>query len=137
MTFLSLCLTYFTQYTKISSSVLSCAQVLQSCLAFCDPMDCSLPGSSVHGILQARVLGLVAMPSSKRSSNPGIEPQVSWQIIYCRATREACFIPCTRYKNQYQDGRGVWGRMDTCVCMPESLRCSFEITTTLLISYTK
>ena len=31
-------------------------EVTQSCLTFCDPMDCSLPGSSVHGIFQARVL---------------------------------------------------------------------------------
>ena len=33
------------------------------------------------------------------------------------------------------DGRGVWGRMDTCVCIAESLCCPPEITTTLLISY--
>ena len=36
----------------------------------CNPMDCSLPGSSVHGILQARILKWVAMPSSKGSSRP-------------------------------------------------------------------
>ena len=35
---------------------------------FCNPMDCSLPGSSVHGILQARMLEWVAMPSSRGSS---------------------------------------------------------------------
>ena len=35
---------------------------------FCDPMDCSPPGSSVRGILQARVLEWVAMPSSRGSS---------------------------------------------------------------------
>ena len=35
---------------------------------FCDPMDCSPPGSSVHGILQARVLGWVAIPFSRGSS---------------------------------------------------------------------
>ena len=34
------------------------------------------------------------------------------------------------------DGRGVWGRMDTCICMAESLCCPPETTTTLLISYT-
>ena len=33
------------------------------------------------------------------------------------------------------DGRGVWGRMNTCICMAESLRCSSETITTLLISY--
>ena len=34
----------------------------------CNPMDCSLPGSSVHGILQAKILEWVAMPSSRESS---------------------------------------------------------------------
>ena len=42
--------------------------VAQSCLTLCDPMDGSLPGSSVHGILQARILKWVAMPSSRASS---------------------------------------------------------------------
>ena len=49
--------------------------VAQSCLTLCDPMDCSLPGSSVCGILQARILEWVAMPSSRGSSVPGIEPR--------------------------------------------------------------
>ena len=44
------------------------AKLLQSCPTLCNPRDCSLPGSSVHGILQARILELVAMPSSKGSS---------------------------------------------------------------------
>ena len=43
-------------------------QSLQSCLTLCDPMDCSPPGSSVDGILQARILEWVAMPSSRGSS---------------------------------------------------------------------
>ena len=37
----------------------------------CDPMDCSLPGSSAHGILQARILEWAAMPSSRGASPPG------------------------------------------------------------------
>ena len=40
----------------------------QLCLTLCDPMDCSPLGSSVHGILQARILEWVAMPSSRGSS---------------------------------------------------------------------
>ena len=46
----------------------------QSCLTLCDPMDCSPPGSSVHGIFQARTLEWVAISSSQGSSqpNPGI-----------------------------------------------------------------
>ena len=42
--------------------------VTQLCLTLCDPMDCSLPGSSVHGILQARILEGVVIPFSKGSS---------------------------------------------------------------------
>ena len=44
--------------------------VTQSCLTLCDPMDCSPPCSSVHGVLQARLLEWVAMPSSRGSSLP-------------------------------------------------------------------
>ena len=47
------------------------------CPTLCNPMDCSLSGSSVHGILQARVLELVAMPSSRGSSRPRYQTQVS------------------------------------------------------------
>ena len=39
--------------------------VTQPCLTLCDPMDCSPPGPSVHGILQAKILEWVAMPSSR------------------------------------------------------------------------
>ena len=42
--------------------------VAQSCLILCDPMDCSLPGSSAHRILQARILEWVAIPFSRKSS---------------------------------------------------------------------
>ena len=41
----------------------------------CDPMVCSLPGSSVHGILQERILEWVAIPCSRDLPNPGIEPK--------------------------------------------------------------
>ena len=47
-----------------------CAKLLQACPAVCDPMDCSPPGSSVHGILQTRILEWVVMPSSSGSSQP-------------------------------------------------------------------
>ena len=44
--------------------------VAQSCPTLCDPMDCSPPGSSVHGILQARILEWVAISFSRGSSQP-------------------------------------------------------------------
>ena len=50
------------------------ANSLQSCPTVCDPVDCSPPGSSVHDTSQARILEWVAMPSSRGSSNPEIDP---------------------------------------------------------------
>ena len=52
-------------------------KLLQSCPTLCDPMDCSLPGYSVHGILQARILEWVVMPSSRGSSQPRDQTCVS------------------------------------------------------------
>ena len=52
----------------------TCVLVVQSCLTVCDPMDCSSPGFSVHGIHQIRILEWVAIPSSRDLHNPGIEP---------------------------------------------------------------
>ena len=52
--------------------------VAQSCLTLCNTMNCSPPGSSVHGIFQARKLEWVAIPFSRGSSPPGDWTQVSW-----------------------------------------------------------
>ena len=52
-------------------------EVTQSRLTLCDPMDCSLPGSSVHGIFQAIVLEWVAISFSRGSSRPRDQTQVS------------------------------------------------------------
>ena len=46
------------------------SEVAQSCLTLCNPLDCSLPGSSVHGIFQARVLEWIAISFSRGSSQP-------------------------------------------------------------------
>ena len=51
--------------------------VAQSCSTLCDPMDCSWPASSVHGILQARILEWVDIPFSRGSSQPRDQTQVS------------------------------------------------------------
>ena len=53
------------------------AKLLQSCPTL---MDCSLPGSSVHGILQARILEWVAIPFSRRSSQPRDQTQISYLL---------------------------------------------------------
>ena len=64
--------------------------VTQSCLTLCNPMDCSQPGSSVHGILQARIREWI--PFSRGSSQPGDQTWVSCiagRFFTNSATREA------------------------------------------------
>ena len=66
-------------YTHIE--LLTCAHAsksLQLCLTFCSPTDCSTPGCSVQGILQARILECVAMPSSRGSPRPRDQTHVSY-----------------------------------------------------------
>ena len=68
--------------------------IAQSCLTLCDPMDCSLPGSSVHGIPRARKLEWVAIPFSRGSSRHMDWTQVSHiagRFFTVWATREAHF----------------------------------------------
>ena len=63
------------------NNVLCCAKLLQSCPTVCNHLGCSPPGSSVHGILQARVLEWVAVSFSRGSSLPRDGTQVSyWQL---------------------------------------------------------
>ena len=56
----------------------------QLCLTLCDPMDCSLPGSSVHGIIPARILEWVAISFSKGSSQHRDWTHVSWGSCFGR-----------------------------------------------------
>ena len=67
------------------------SEVAQLCLTFCDPMDCSLPGSSVHGTFQAIVLEWIAISFSRGSSWPRDWTQVSRIVdrrFTIRATKE-------------------------------------------------
>ena len=66
-------------------------KVAQSCPPLCDPMNCSLPGSSVPGILKARILECVAIPFLQgifptQGSNPGL--LLGRQILYCLRHRK-------------------------------------------------
>ena len=81
-----------------------CLPSLQSCLTLCDPIDCSPPGSSVHGILQARILEWVAMPWFRESPCPGIKSKSPMSLAlageFCTtsATEEALFTRCKHIK---------------------------------------
>ena len=91
-----------------SKNILMCvhAQLLQSGPTLCNLIDCSPPGSFVHGILQARILEWVAMPSSRGYSQPR-----DWTLVSqgsCIAgrsftiwtTREAPILWCVYLKNK-------------------------------------
>ena len=71
------------------------AKSLRSCPTLCNPTDYNLPGSSVHGILQARILEWVAISSSRGFPDPGIElvslvsPALADGFITTSATWEA------------------------------------------------
>ena len=73
----------------LTISVCMRAKSLQSCTALCDSMDHSPPGSSVHGILQARILEWAAMPSSRESAQLRDGTRVSYvsyigrQVLNC------------------------------------------------------
>ena len=60
-----ICICLYTHTHTHTHTHTCCAKSLQLCPTLCNPVDCSLPGSSVHGILHARILEWVAMPSSR------------------------------------------------------------------------
>ena len=106
----------------LSVFVCACVKVTQLCLTLCNPMDCSLPGSSVHGILQARILEWVAISFSRRSSQLRDRKHVScvsgisrWILYHC-ATREAHkytgrvtnIFPRTSWNKRKKKLVGVW-----------------------------
>ena len=85
------------------------AKSIQSCLILWDPRDCSLPGSSVQGILQARILEWVAMPSSRGPSRPRdhTHSYVScigrWVLYLSAAWETQNLIRCCLLLNQEQE----------------------------------
>ena len=65
-------------FTKQRPYACLCGQSLQLRSAVCDPVDCNPPVSSVHGILQTRILQWVVMPSSRGFSQPRNWTHISW-----------------------------------------------------------
>ena len=63
---------------------MSACLATKSCLTLCDPMDCNSPGSSVHGILQVRILEWVVIPFSRGSSRPRDQTHVCLRLLHCR-----------------------------------------------------
>ena len=86
-----------------------------SCVRHCDPMDCSPPGSPVHGILQARILEWVALPFSRGSSLPR-----TWKQISCIRGRFFAFWDTKEALCEYM----CPGNLDiccSCAVLPDCL----------------
>ena len=74
--------------------------IAQLCPTLCNPVDCSPPDYSVHGLLQARILECIVIPFSRASSQPRDQPQVS-----CIAGR---FLPIRAAQEAPQEGGGIY-----------------------------
>ena len=97
---------------------------VQSCLILCDPMDCSPPGSSVHGIFQGRILEQVAISSSRGSSRPRHQTRVLlyWQVdslplSHLRSPRGSIKVQSNHQQSfvNYQQHQGLRIKMETLV----------------------
>ena len=87
------------------SEHLHACSFIQSCLTVCDPMDCSSPGSSVHGISQARILKWVVISSSRGSYGPRDQTCTSWTaggFFTTRAISEQWYLHTTEWHSSGQ-----------------------------------
>ena len=96
-----------------------CCLVAKSRPTLCDPIDCSLPGSSVHGISQARILEWVAISFSRGTSRLRDWTHISRQILYHWATRE--------YPMRKKKKTAAWpSRAKTCYQAPQRHRAGYQ-----------
>ena len=84
--------------------------VSQQCLTLCDPLDCSLPGSSVHGIFQARILEWVAISFSRGSSQPR-----DWTHVSCISCIAGGFFTHWAIGEAQQDEKEAQEGRDICI----------------------
>ena len=95
-----------------------CMKLLQSCPTLCDPVDRSPPGSSVHGILQASILEGVVISSSRGSSRPRDQTQVS----YISCTGRWVLYHCTIWEAQNPYGQLKFILIGVTVCF-RNVKC--------------
>ena len=105
---------FLLQCMKVKSE----SEITQSCRTLHDPMDCSLPGSSIHGIFQARVLELVATAfSDKESWAP--KNWCFWTVVLEKTLESP--LDCEEIQPVHPKGDQSWvfiGRTDVVCCSP-------------------
>ena len=114
--------------------------IAQSCPTLCDPVEYSLPGSPIHGILQARILEWVAISSLRRSSQPRDRTQVScitcgfFTIWAPREGQGKCFQKIHRARSSSPTGLEICREMlgfkphpppAACTCHPQKRRKNY------------
>ena len=117
-----------------------CPQLLQSCLILCDPMDYNLPGSSVHGILQARVLGCHALLQGifpTQGLSPGLAQQVDSLLLSCLGSPIPFYrIPFLYITLATSCEISLLGNFECCIfCVLSSL--IYELFRSILFSFPK
>ena len=100
-------------------TVYVCAGSFQLCPTLCNHMDCSLPGSSVHGILQTGILEWVAVPSSRRSSQSRDRTGISY--VSCIG-RRILYHQCHLRRPQN------WGLKQSRYCWSDHHMTNFKMT---------
>ena len=122
--------------------------VIQSCPTLCIPMDCSPPGSSVHGPLQVRILETIAMPSCRGSSWPRDGTSVfsvscfgrraTWEVHFCHLTAifyKVCPEPITEaWGPKYSHGSSYLGWGQTSLLTPWASFLTVSLSTRAHIS---
>ena len=92
-------LLFFWNYHNIANRLCVCTKLHWSCPTLCDLIDCSLPDSSIHGILQERILEWIVMPSPRESSQPR-----NWTAsLMSPALAEGFFITSTNWQALNRD----------------------------------
>ena len=102
---------YRLNHSATSSHTMGCthAKSLQSCLTLCNPMDCHPPGSSVHGVSQARILEWLALASSGGSSQPRNRTCLS--CVSC-TDRRVLYLEQVGVGRASQQPEGISGRSE-------------------------
>ena len=98
---------FLLQHMKVKSE----REVAQLSTTLCDPMNCSLPGSSVHGISQVRVMECVATPFPGDLPNPGIEPvspALAGRFFTTESPRKPHFAPYLNHTLDTNCGYAFW-----------------------------
>ena len=93
---------------------------LQSCPTVCDPMDCSPPGFSVHGILQARILAWVAMATSLQF----VKNTVSVKYNKAKHKKQGMPVICFQFNSQAAATEPKRSRRQALSCLPDFTRHS-------------